>query len=87
MSVMERVENIDKKLSKKEAVKEYNARYYSKNKAKLIANLCEKVDCNICGKSITKNRLKIHKSKPICRNALEQKLRDAKTIQDVKNNI
>jgi hypothetical protein len=87
MSVKEKVENIENKLSKKESVKEYNAKYYAKNKVKLISNLCEKVECNICGKSISKNGLKLHKSKPICRRALEQKLRDEKTINDIKNNI
>lgn len=87
MSVREKVEEIENKLSKKESVKEYNAKYYSKNKRKLIANLCEKVQCNICGKSITKNNLKLHKSKPICRNTLEQKLRDEKIINDIKTSL
>lgn len=93
MSVKEKIENIENKLTKeskcakKETVKEYNARYYAKNKTKLIASLCEKVECNVCGKLITKNRLKLHKSKPICKNTLEQKLRDEKTINDIKSNL
>lgn len=87
MSVKEKVENIENKLSQKETIKEYNARYYSKNKDKVLASLAEKVECNICGKMITKNGIKLHKSKPICRRTLEQKLRDEKTINDIKNNI
>lgn len=103
MSVKEKIENIenklsnkenndsnennDSKLSKKETVKEYNARYYFKNKDKVLASLSVIVECNICGKSIAKSGIKLHKSKPICRKTLEQKLRDEKTINDIKNNV
>lgn len=98
MSVQEKIENIEKqlskkeeivekKLSKKEALKQYNATYYNKNKEKLISKLCEKVECNICGRTITMNNLKLHKRKPICKNTLEQKLRDEKIINDIKTNL
>jgi len=87
MSVKEKIENIENKLSKKDIVKEYNANYYSKNKTKLLANLCEKIECNVCGRKVTKNGLKLHKSKAICRNTLLQKLQDEKTINDIKNNL
>ena len=87
MSVKEKVENIENKLSQKETVKEYNSRYYSKNREKVLSALSEKIECNVCCKLITRNGLKLHKSKPICRKTLEQKLRDEKTILDAKNNI
>lgn len=83
MNIEQNLKNNEKELSKKEMVKEYNAKYYSKNKEKLIANLCEKVQCNICGKLITKNRLKLHKTTALCGRTLQQKLRDEKIINDI----
>ena len=35
--------------------KEYNQRFYAKNKEKIIENACEKKTCNLCFKIITKN--------------------------------
>lgn len=87
MSIKQNLENSEKELCKKEMVKEYNAKYYTKNKEKLIANLCEKVECNICGKFITKNRLKLHKTTALCKRTLQQKIRDEMIINEIINNV
>lgn len=98
MSVQEKINEIEKQIEKqnqpqekstdkKQAVKEYNTTYYKKNKTKIISQLCEKVECGICGRRITKNRLNLHKSTALCKNTLEQKIRDEKIINSVKLNF
>lgn len=87
MSVQDKIKNIEDNLKKKTDSKEYQSKYYKEHKQKLISQLCEKVECNICGRKVTKNRLNIHKTTLLCRKTLETRLKDEKTINHIKNLI
>lgn len=50
----------------KETRKEYNKVYYSVNKERILADLCSKVTCEYCGRTIIKNNLLKHEKSSIC---------------------
>lgn len=95
MSVKEKIKNIENKLTEntitkvkdKDKVKEYNARYYAKNRTKITTQAHQKVNCPVCGKQITRYRLNLHKTTSLCKRTLENKLKDEKIINDIKNKI
>ena len=49
-----------------EYVKNYNAEWYAKNKEKHLKNMSEKIDCDICGKSVVKAKIKRHQRSKKC---------------------
>ena len=46
--------------------KAYNAKYYSATKERIMADLCTKVVCPYCNRSIIKNNLLKHEKSAIC---------------------
>jgi hypothetical protein len=50
----------------KDQRKEYNKIYYANNKERIISDLCTKVECSFCGRSIIKNNLLKHEKSAIC---------------------
>ena len=87
MSVQEKINKIESNITKekKNNSKEYNAEYYSKHKKEILSKLCEKVECNLCGRVIIRNNLNKHKMKPICRRVMERNIEEAKLLQKLKS--
>ena len=46
--------------------KEYNRRYYERNRTKLLTKACEKITCEFCGRQVIKINIKQHYKLPIC---------------------
>ena len=42
-------------LNKKDSIKRYNAKYYEKNKDKILNNLKDKIKCDICNSQFCKS--------------------------------
>jgi hypothetical protein len=38
----------------------YNKSYYATNKDKILNDLCSKVECELCGRTVIKNNIKKH---------------------------
>ena len=51
----------------KEERKQYNKVYYSVNKDRILADLCQKVECQFCGRTVIKNNILTHEKSEICR--------------------
>lgn len=83
MSVQEKIQTIEGKISK-DKTKEYNAMYYKKNKEAISIKLCEKVECNLCGRIMIKNNLNRHKTKPICLRVMERKIKEAELLEQMR---
>jgi hypothetical protein len=62
--------------------KEYNAKYYTANKARILKMMSEKVMCNECGKKISRCNLPKHNRSPKhIKNADRKKNDDITTLQ------
>lgn len=48
--------------------KEYNQRFYAKHKERLINEACEKTQCDLCNRTISKKSLISHKKTKLCHN-------------------
>ena len=57
--------------NKKQKSKQYNAEYYSKNKAKITSDLCKPCVCQFCGRTVIKNNLQSHYKTKICEKKLK----------------
>lgn len=58
----------------KEKRKQYNKVYYSVNKDRILADLCQKVQCEYCGRTVIKNNILTHEKSEICRRHRERRL-------------
>jgi hypothetical protein len=58
----------------KEARKLYNKTYYSVNRELILADLCSKVTCDYCGRTVIKNNILIHEKSDICKRHRQRKL-------------
>ena len=58
----------------KDQRKEYNKIYYSVNKEKILMDLCKKVQCDFCGRTVIKNNLLNHEQSDICKRHRERRL-------------
>lgn len=67
----------------KSQMKNYNEKYYSKNKEKIIKKLTTKTNCNLCGRVVNYCRLKEHQKLNICQN--NRILRSSNIIQEKEN--
>jgi hypothetical protein len=63
----EEVTTIIKEKKQNFTKKEYNQRFYAKNKERLIAEACVKVTCGQCLKQITKKGLLSHQRTKLCK--------------------
>jgi hypothetical protein len=52
--------------NKKENQKKYLKKYYTDNKTKILAGMCEKIPCSECGKLISKCNMNKHKATYVC---------------------
>ena len=65
---------------------EYQKRYYIKNKESLNKKLCEPVVCEYCSRTVIKNNIKDHQTRPICFKTQElNKIREQRT--NTKNTV
>lgn len=55
--------------------REYAKTYYQTNKAQLIERGCQKTVCNICGRCVIKNNLRVHQTYNICKKYAQLKKR------------
>lgn len=76
---MDNINNDDEIKPKKEkkTKKEYNDKYYKKNREKIIKKMCVKINCEKCGRETTVKNLKSHMKTKLC-----NKLND----KDIQNN-
>ena len=51
----------------KEERKAYNATYYSVNREIILKDLCSRVTCDYCGRTVIKNNILIHERSEICK--------------------
>lgn len=64
---------------------DYNKQYYTKNKAKILSKLLEKVECEHCGRRVNHQNLKKHQSSPICIG--KRKKLDSSDVEGLKKQI
>lgn len=57
----------------KKTKKEYNSEYYSKNRTKILSDLCTPVECEFCGRTVIRNNLLKHYKSSICKRHSELK--------------
>jgi len=57
----------DKKTQQKDKQHEYYKRYYDTNRHKVIAQQCEKIQCNLCNSLIMRCNLNRHQETEICK--------------------
>ena len=75
----------------KQIKKQYNKTFYEKHKERLIADSCQRVECPLCCKMVTKKGLKNHKETKLCKkirtkNKYEEWLKNEESLfNDVKN--
>ena len=50
----------------KEQRKLYNKTYYANNKVTILRDLCSKVQCELCGRTVIKNNIKKHYETELC---------------------
>ena len=51
----------------KEERKQYNKVYYSLHRERILSYLCEKVNCDYCGRCVIRNNLAKHEKSEICK--------------------
>ena len=51
----------------KELAKEYNKKYYSKNKERISAMLCNKETCPLCGRKVNHQSIPRHQESKLCK--------------------
>jgi hypothetical protein len=56
----------------KDERKEYNKVYYSLHRERILSYLCEKVNCDYCGRSVIRNNLAKHEKSDICKRTRER---------------
>ena len=52
----------------------YNKTYYSVNREIILADLCSKVTCDYCNRTVIKNNILIHERSEICKRHRQRKL-------------
>lgn len=78
---MQKLQEMKKAFEKSEKNKVYQKEYYQKNKTKLLSNLCEKMECELCGRQVCKYYISSHWKSKICKKVIERN----KFIKDIKN--
>ena len=53
--------------------KEYNSKYYAENRSHLLQRACEKVECELCGRSVIRNNVLKHYKSKLCHNKTQLK--------------
>jgi hypothetical protein len=47
---------------------EYNKKYYQKHKTEILGVLTAKCVCELCNRTVSRNRLRLHKTTALCMN-------------------
>ena len=50
----------------------YNKTYYANNKDKILSDLCSKVQCELCGRTVIKNNINKHYTTQLCMKTQER---------------
>ena len=58
----------------KEQRKAYNATYYAVNREIILKDLCSKVVCEYCNRTVIKNNILIHERSEICKRHRQRRL-------------
>lgn len=56
----------------KEDRKQYNKVYYSLHRERILSYLCEKINCDYCGRCVIRNNLAKHEKSEICKRTREK---------------
>lgn len=69
----------------------YNAQYYAENKKKIIAKLCSKEKCGLCGREIIHNNVNQHMKTKLCQKTFQRlqyikNMTQTAPVELVKNN-
>jgi len=70
----------------KEQRKAYNATYYSVNRELILQDLCSKVECDYCGRTVIKNNILIHERSEICKRHRQRKMEKEQFRKEITNN-
>jgi hypothetical protein len=65
----------------KETRKEYNKKYYEKNREDILSKACTQVICTLCGRHVSKYNLEKHKKKDICARFQESRKYDIERLK------
>lgn len=65
----------EKMQDRKQYFKEYNKKYYDTNKKEILESLAEKVQCELCHRTVRKCALKHHQTLRICKKFTEKRLK------------
>ena len=60
--------------------KDYNKKYYEKNRQKVIDYMCEKIECTFCKRKVCRNFYDQHKQTAICKNRVLKQQRDEQRL-------
>jgi hypothetical protein len=52
--------------------KQYNKQYYAENKERILCDLCTKVQCELCGRTVIKNNINKHYTTQLCMKTQER---------------
>ena len=58
----------------REERKIYNKTYYSVNREIILKDLCSRVECEYCGRTVIKNNILTHERSEICKRHRERRL-------------
>ena len=71
----------------KEERKAYNATYYSVNRELILKDLCSRVTCDYCNRTVIKNNILIHERSEICKRHRQRRLEKEqfKQLNEINN--
>ena len=71
----------------KEERKAYNATYYSVNREIILKDLCSRVTCDYCNRTVIKNNILIHERSEICKRHRQRKIEKEqfKQLNEINN--
>jgi hypothetical protein len=66
--------------------KAYNKTYYSVNREIILKDLCSRVECEYCGRTVIKNNILIHERSEICKRHRQRKMEKEQFRKEITNN-
>ena len=65
----------------------YNKTYYSVNREIILKDLCSRVTCDYCGRTVIKNNILIHERSEICKRHRQRRLEKEqfKQLNEINN--
>ena len=70
-----------------EELRIYNKTYYSVNREIILKDLCSRVTCDYCGRTVIKNNILIHERSEICKRHRQRKFEKEqfKQLNEINN--